>query len=159
MSLKFAIPLPDSSGKLDLEYGSFGSKKVYFEGRQIAGGSKAKTKFTSGGTEYKLVLRSHFVDVLPKVVINGEVIGYFEPLDNVMFAIGLLAKIATILGVINGVVGIIPGLFANVWGQYAYRQMDNRTSATIIAGVLMVGAWLTVVLGVALWVRLFNNIF
>lgn len=159
MPLKFAIPLPDSSGKLDLEYGPFGSKRVYFGGWEIAGGSKAKTKFTSGGTEYKLALRSYFVNVLPKIIINGEVIRYAEPLTGTIFVISLLAKIATIIGVINGVIGIVPGLFANVWGQYIYHQMDDKTSATIIAGALMLGAWLTVLLGIVLWIRLFNTVF
>jgi hypothetical protein len=65
----------------------------------------------------------------------------------------VLAKIAMILGVVNGVIGVIPGIVANTLGQYTYRQMEDKMLATLIAAGLMILAWLTVLGGALLLYR------
>jgi uncharacterized membrane protein YjjP (DUF1212 family) len=82
---------------------------------------------------------------------ENEEIEYFEPLPVGMAILGVLTKIAALLGIINGVIFFVPGILAFYLQQYLYRSMDDKSSAVILAAGMMVTAWLFVILELYGW--------
>jgi hypothetical protein len=154
MPLHYSIPLPGTSEHLDLEVGPFGAKHPTYQGRNVGSGWSASSKLEAGGKQFKITRGSYFANALPKIVIDGQEAKYFEPLPTSMKTIGVLTKIAMILGVINGFIFFIPGYIAFLVQQYLYRTMENKSTALIIALVTMLLSWLIVFWGVNFWYNL-----
>jgi hypothetical protein len=154
MSIHYSIPLPGTSEHLDLEVGPFGGKKLTYQGRRVGSGWTASSKLDAGGKQFKITQRTSFAEALPRILIDDQVAQYFEPLPIGMTIIGVLTKIAMILGVINGIIFFIPGLLAFTLQQYLYRTMENKSLAVVIALITMALSWLIVLWGFYFWYNL-----
>ena len=154
MSSEYSIPLPGTAEHLDLQIGPLGGKKLTYHGRKVENALTSTTKLDVEGKQFKITQRSYFAEALPKILIDKQVVQYFEPLPVGMTIIGVLTKIAMILGVINGVIFFIPGLLAFYLQQYLYRKMDDKSIAVMIALVTMLLSWLIVAWGAYFWYNL-----
>lgn len=158
MSLEYAIPLPGTSEHLDLQMGPLGSKKLTYRGRKVGGGFTSTVKLDVEGKQFKITQRSYFANSLPRVLIDKEEVKYFEPLPVEMTLIGILTKIAMILGIINGFLFLIPGLVSFHLQQYVYRKAgEDKSTALIVAGGSMILSWLIVLWGVYFWYNVLFN--
>jgi hypothetical protein len=150
MSLEFSIPLPDTTEHLDLKVGPLGGRKLTYQGRKLFNAAKLEVE----GKRFKVVRRSYFANALPQIIVNKEEVQYFEPLPTGMVIVAVLTKIAMILGVINGVIFIIPGLLAFHLQQYLYRTMSSKSTAVVLSLVMMAFSWLIVIWGFYFWYSL-----
>lgn len=142
----YSIPLGASGDALELRVNPFSGNRLFHNGQRVRRKFLAnKFNVQAGdGQTYEVMLRSRYIDVLPKALVNGQEVKYAEPLATWMYVISGTALLLVLVSIIfaGGVFTALVAALAFYFGQTAMRGMENTALAGIIALALSGLAWL-----------------
>lgn len=159
----YSIPIGGSGEALEVKPGFFGSP-ITFQGQVL------KTKFhwgyrsadvqTGDGQTHAIEIRPDYLDILPKIKLDGAEASYAPPQPTWAKALAVAAFLLFPLGfcLVGGAIAALIGAVAGYIVLYVAREMENKTTAILISIVSVVIAWgLWLALSIAVLAAMVNR--